>query len=51
MQALASEDMRDSLFGFEGADNAPTLWRRKGESKEAFFAYCSHLIPRGGVKG
>ena len=29
MQALASKDMRDSLFGFDGADNAPTLWRER----------------------
>ena len=29
MQALVSEDMRDSLFGFEGADDAPTLWRER----------------------
>ena len=30
MQALASKDMRDSLFGFEGADKeAPTLWRER----------------------
>ena len=29
MQALASEDLRNSLFGFEGADKAPTLWRER----------------------
>ena len=29
MQALVSEDMRNSLFGFEGADKAPTLWRER----------------------
>ena len=30
MQALASEDLRGSLFGFEGADKeAPTLWRER----------------------
>ena len=29
MQALASEELRGSLFGFEGADKAPTLWRER----------------------
>ena len=29
MQALASEELRNSLFGFEGADKAPTLWRER----------------------
>ena len=29
MQALVSEDLRGSLFGFEGADKAPTLWRER----------------------
>ena len=28
MQALA-EQSGSSLFGFEGADNAPTLWRER----------------------
>ena len=43
MQALASEDLRNSLFGFEGADKeAPTLWRKRErtrERNEVFFAY------------
>ena len=29
MQALVSEDLRGSLFGSEGADKAPTLWRER----------------------
>ena len=34
MQALASEDLRGSLFGFEGADKAPTLWRKRERTRE-----------------
>ena len=29
MQALVSEELQGSLFGFEGADKAPTLWRER----------------------
>ena len=33
MQALVSEDMRNSLFGFEGADKAPTLAYKRTRTK------------------
>ena len=34
MQALASEDLRGSLFGFEGADKAPALWRERKQEAD-----------------
>ena len=48
MQALAGH-MEVTLFGFEGA--LPPLVSWKQGVRKVFFAYCTHLIPHGGVKG
>ena len=47
--AGACEAYAVTLFGFEGA--LPPLVSWKQGVRKVFFAYCTHLIPHGGVKG